>query len=133
MPVVLRPLDDEVYSLVGDCFVYGLNDGQALLGALPHPWRVQVFDHPEQDFRIEHKYYNGQTRELTTSDPRLEAHPEWERVPFEDLERALTGDDPLVVEFFKNKTSGEVMNSDPRLLPDELECRGVKLRWFSIT
>jgi hypothetical protein len=131
-PVVLRETDDGNFRLVGSSFVYGLNDAQALLGSLKHPWRVQIFDHPEQDFRIEHRYYNRETRELTVSDPRLEDHPEWERVSLEDLGRPLIGDDPIILEFFKNKKTGEIMNSDPKLLPEALEARGVDLQWFTI-
>ncbi|KAL6901780.1 HET domain-containing protein [Trichoderma evansii] len=131
-PVVLRETDSGDFRLVGSSFVYGLNDGQALLGNLKNPWRVQIFDHPDQDFRIEHRYYNKETRELAVSDPRLEEHPEWERVSLEDLGRPLTGDDPIALEFFKNKVTGEIMNSDPRLLPEALKARGVDLQWFTI-
>lgn len=131
-PVVIRETDNGNFRLVGSSFVYGLNDGQALLGRLKSPWRVQIFDHPEQDFRIEHRYYNRETRELTVSDPRLEDHPEWERVSLEDLGRPLIGDDPIILEFFKNKITGGIMNSDPRLLPEALEARGVDLQWFTI-
>ncbi|KAI9900048.1 hypothetical protein N3K66_004310 [Trichothecium roseum] len=134
VPVVLRPLPNGKYQLVGDSFVYGLNDGQALLGPMPIGWRVQVFDHPEQDFRIEHRYFNTRTRTLTAEDPRLGQPPTgWERVSLNDLGRNLTGDDPLVVDFFRNEATGEVINSDPRLLPEELEKRGTKLQWFAIT
>ncbi|KAK1242546.1 hypothetical protein MKX08_005358 [Trichoderma sp. CBMAI-0020] len=131
-PVVLRQTRDGNFRLVGSSFVYGLNDGQTLLGSLNHPWRVQIFDHPDQDFRIEHRYYNQETRELAVSDPRLEDHPDWERVSLEDLGRPLIGDDPIILEFFKNKMTGEIINSDPRLLPEALEARGVDLQWFTI-
>ncbi|KAK6446924.1 hypothetical protein FP744_10003174 [Trichoderma asperellum] len=131
-PVVLRGTDDGDFRLMGSSFVYGLNDGQALIGSLKYPWRIQIFDHPDQDFRIEHRYYNQKTRELAVSDPRLEDHPEWERVSLEDLGRPLTGDDPIILEFFKNNITGEIMNSDPRLLPEALEARGVDLQWFTI-
>ncbi|PNP38003.1 hypothetical protein TGAMA5MH_10102 [Trichoderma gamsii] len=131
-PVVIRETDNGNFRLVGSSFVYGLNDGQALLGRLKSPWRVQIFDHPEQDFRIEHRYYNRETRELTVSDPRLEDHPEWERVSLEDLGRPLIGDDPIILKLFKNKITGGIMNSDPRLLPEALEARGVDLQWFTI-
>lgn len=132
VPVVLRPLSDGNYRLVGDAYVNGLEDAQSLLGRLPNPWRVQIFDHPDQEFRIEHRYLNQETGELTASDPRLEDHVEWTRVPLEELGRNLTGDDPLVIDFFRHKSSGRMMNSDPRLLPDALEARGVQLQWFTI-
>ncbi|KAM0264110.1 hypothetical protein ACHAQJ_000855 [Trichoderma viride] len=131
-PVVLRPTIDGNFQLVGESFVYGLNDGQALLGDLQYPWRVQIFDHPDQDFRIEHRYYNADTGKTTVSDPRLEDHPEWERVSLEDLGRTLTGDDPIILEFFKNKITGEIMDSDPRLLPEALQGREIELQWFTI-
>jgi hypothetical protein len=131
-PVILRPLGGTTYRLVGDSFVYGLNDAQALLGKLPDGWRVQVFDHPEQDFRIEHRFYNEKTTELTAHDPRLENDPAWQRVPVSGIGRVLEGNDPLIVDFFRNKATGEIINSDPRLRPEVLERRGVETEWFTI-
>ncbi|CAM1506381.1 Fc.00g060220.m01.CDS01 [Cosmosporella sp. VM-42] len=133
VPVVLRSLDSGRYNLVGDSFVYGLNDAQALLGRLPSPWRVQIFDHPEQDFRIEHRYFNEETKELTASDPRLEENIDWERVSPQELGRTLTGDDPLIIDFFRHKDTGDLVNSDPRLLPATLRKQGVNLEWLILT
>jgi hypothetical protein len=35
--------------------------------------------------------------------------------------------DPIVMAVFKNTETGEIMKSDPRMLPEALIARGVKL------
>ncbi|KAK7431767.1 hypothetical protein QQZ08_001707 [Neonectria magnoliae] len=132
-PLVFRPAPDGTYHFLSHSFVYDLQDSQALLGPLPSPWRVQVFDHFEHEFRHYNYYFNPDTDTLTPEDPRLEALPEWERIPFDKLERRLTGDDPEVLDFFKNTTDGRVVNSDPRMLPESLRKRGVELETFVLT
>lgn len=42
----------------------------------------------------------------------------------------MDGDDPTNYDFFRNKETGELINYDPRLEPEKLEKRGVKLEWF---
>ena len=80
-------------------------------------------------WRYTYLFYNPTTDELTREDPRLEPHPDWERV---EQTMPLEQDDPEVCDFFRNKRTGEVMDSDPRISPEALEARGVKLRTFAI-
>jgi hypothetical protein len=131
-PLVLRPLAKDQYQLVGSAFIYGLHDAIPLLGPLPREWRVQCGPYSEHSQRTLYRFFNSDTGELTADDPRLEPHPDWERVEVEDLGRVLTGDDPEVCDFFRNKTTEELINYDPRLLPEALEARGVPLRTFSL-
>ncbi len=127
---MLRPQPGGAFLLVGSAFVYGLNDARAFLGPLPAPWRVQTSRHPDQAFRTVYRYFNPETGILTAEDPRLKPHPSWERIGLENLGRKLTGEDPQVCDFFRNKLTGEVSNSDPRLGPGELAERGARLEPF---
>ncbi|KAI4131199.1 MAG: hypothetical protein LQ341_006382 [Variospora aurantia] len=48
--MVLRPTDDGSFLVVGECYVQGLMDGEALLGLLPSNWRrVLRFDEEAKD------------------------------------------------------------------------------------
>ncbi|KAH7148490.1 heterokaryon incompatibility protein-domain-containing protein [Dactylonectria macrodidyma] len=132
-PLILRPNPDGTYHFLSHGFVYDLQDSQALLGPLPSPWRVQVYEHPQQEFRNYNQYFNRETKELTPEDPRLGPLSGWERIPLDKLGRDLTGDDPEVIDFFKNTKDGRIVNSDPRLSPDALERKGVKLEMFVLT
>jgi hypothetical protein len=44
MCLVLRPVGDAAFQLLGPAFVHGLNEAQGILGKIPHPWipRVQA-------------------------------------------------------------------------------------------
>ncbi|KAH7149237.1 heterokaryon incompatibility protein-domain-containing protein [Dactylonectria estremocensis] len=132
-PLILRPNPDGTYQFLSHAFVYDLQDSQALLGPLPSPWRVQVYEHPQQEFRNYNQYFNHETKKLTPEDPRLGPLSDWERIPLDRLGRDLTGDDPEVMDFFKNLKDGRIVNSDPRLSPDALEKMGVKLEAFVLT
>lgn len=63
-------------------------------------------------------------------DPRLEGIPlprNWEVTG-----RGLKKGDPGNARLFKNKRTGEVVNGDPRLFPDELRWRGVRVRMIEL-
>jgi hypothetical protein len=125
--VVLRPSGrgPDHFSVVGECFVYGLHDAIPLLGPLPHPWRgIAAWVHGDR--RVV-RFLNTETKEKTMEDPRLEPSPEWERI-----DKKLDKDDPTLYDFFKHKGTGEIINYEPRLEPDKLEAKGVKLTWFSL-
>lgn len=51
-------------------------------------------------FREVYRFFNAETAELTTSDPRLEVDPVWERVGDESLGRDLGPDYPTICDFF---------------------------------
>jgi hypothetical protein len=105
--------------------VYGLHDGRSILGPLPRPWVVQVS--PGYGSRHVYQFYNSETRELTQEDPRLGELEDWERI-----DHTPEADDPEVFDYFRHKKSGEAMNSDPRLLPEALRKRGVRLINFAL-
>lgn len=61
-------------------------------------------------------------------DPRLGPLPvQWEEMRPEGKEV-----DVNVASRFKNRDTGEVMDSDPRLLPDALRDRGIPLESFCL-
>jgi len=51
---------------------------------------------------------------------------------YERTIKLLDGDDPINYDFFRHKGTGEVINYDPRLEPEKLKKRGVKLEWFPL-
>lgn len=125
--MLLRPQPQGKYLIVGECCVYGLHDATSLLGPLPRPWTLQVFEDTTGSLCI-YRYFNSDTGELSDNDPRLGPLPEhWEKL---DVER--TADDPGIFQKFRNKVTGEIMNSDPRLLPEALRERGVNLQTFTL-
>jgi len=118
-----------IFQVVGSGYIHGLSDAAALLGTIPVPWTVHVDDDDVGEYR--HRFFNSVTGQYhsLSEDPRLEPlSTEWERVP-----RDRTAEDPPVYEVFRNKSNGEEMNSDPRMLPKALMARGVCLQKFQLT
>jgi hypothetical protein len=126
-PLILRTThhDPQYFSVIGECFVYGLHDSIPLLGPLPQPW-TGIAAWVEGDRRCL-RFLNTKTHEVTKNDPRLEPLLEWERT-----EKEVDGDDPTLYDFFQHKDTGQVINYDPRLEPDKLETTGIQLTWFSL-
>jgi hypothetical protein len=111
--------------VIGNAYVPGLMFGEALLGSLPPNIRsVQNLD--LQGGHTFH-YHDTETG-AAAQDPRKGPVPHpWTQLPYQ-RERA----DPHIFRKFRNTVTGEVINSDPRLLPDALEARGVILRKFQL-
>lgn len=125
---MLREQGDGTYKLVGTCYLHGISDGVTLLGQLPSPWRVQRMLDSAQQFMI-CKFYNPETDVLSQEDPRLgPLDDDWERLP----DRDATADDPQIFQEFRNKTTGQILKSDPRLAPEALRARGIRLEEFPI-
>lgn len=126
-PIILRPNERSPghFSVIGECFVYGLHDAMPLLGPLPQPWRgVAAWMHGD---RRVIRFFNPETQEKTMEDPRLEPLPEWERI-----EKEIDKDDPTLYDFFRHVGTGELINYDPRLDPDKLKAKGIEFTWFSL-
>jgi hypothetical protein len=111
-------------TVVGKCFLYGLDDANGLLGPLPQPWRWQV-SHDSIGLLSIYRCFNPETNVLSDGDPRLASlsESEWARVEVE-----MTGDDPETFQTFRNKVTGQVLKSDPRLRPEALKARGSSWR-----
>ena len=124
--MVIREAKNDEFSVIGPCFVHGLEDANVILGKLPSPWTVQVL-YDGCGLLSTHQFLNRDTGVLSEDDPRLEPSSEWERCTYE-----RTGDDPFFVQCFRNKITGKVIKHDPRLEPGALEDRGVKLDIFNL-
>ncbi|KAI0453613.1 heterokaryon incompatibility protein-domain-containing protein [Xylaria acuta] len=127
-PVVLRKQNDGNYKFIGPCYLHGASDGDALLGPLPKPWRVQRFPNSTGHYLV-CKFFNPDTGVLCDEDPRLEPLGDhWERLDLRDR----TADDPEIFQEFRHKPTGRIFKSDPRLSPEALRKRGVALETFSL-
>jgi hypothetical protein len=117
------------FHIIGDCYVHGLDDGIVLLGPLPKHIQVQI-DKSPSGYSAMHIYRNIKTGDTSQEDPRLPTLDKtiWERLPLR--ERQL--DDPALVQHFRDQRTREVVDSDPRLLPDALRRRGVILQSFDL-
>ena len=122
-PMVLRRSELGKFSVVGECYVHGLEDGASILGPLPSDYRLRI-DKPSSGFESTYSFENLETGVVEQHDPRLGLlSSEWEHCP-----RERHQDDPHCFGCFRNKVSGEVINYDPRLSPDALRERGVRLQ-----
>ena len=126
-PMILRPGGSGQFQVVGEAYVHGLEDSYGILGPLPSNWRAII--RGDAVGRPLHRYLNQRTFEETSEDPRLgPLPPGWERLAYE---RSL--DDPAIFELFSSSVTGETINSDPRLSPEALQLRGVKLETFQLS
>lgn len=125
MPMLLRRTGSGNFLVVGPCFVHGLMDGESVLGPLPLSWKIQV----KTRYGVQtYQFVETATNTVTTDDPRLPSLPdEWAQVL-----RERTQDDPLDSKEFRNADTGEIINSDPRMLLEALQQRGVKLKTFRL-
>jgi hypothetical protein len=125
-PIVLREMSDNQFQVIGSCYIHGLMEGESLLGQLPEPWKAQI--HVDSNEIRKPYYVNTITGESTDESRWLgPLSSEWERVP-----AVRAPEDPILFTRFRNKDTGELVNWDPRLLPEALEARGVKLRKFEL-
>lgn len=99
--IVLRPVEGSAgrFQVIGECFLYGMNNGEALLGSLPAHFQVECHFYPEAGEWC-NAYRNVKTDEVSLEDPRLSAlgiHPGFaanslpRRVSSEILEKAGVG------------------------------------------
>ena len=103
-------------------------DAESLLGPLPDHWTTQNGRDSGGGYFLQ--FYDPSTQQVTIEDPRLAAVPipsEWEQLP-----AVRTVDDPEFFCRFRNKDSGEIINADPRLLPENLKAQGVDLETFDL-
>lgn len=126
--MLLRPLHEgQSFAVVGASYVQGLEDASGLLGPLPPDWSVQI--HPRDASAMQQQMYaNAKTGEQTSQDPRLGAMPPaWRPLDATDREALNLDADGNA---YRNEATGEVLEDDPRLLPDALRARGVALETF---
>lgn len=118
--MLLRPKSASTFEVVGECYVYGMMDTEILLGKIPSPWHFRV-NHRTNNYEPE--FWNHETQSMSGRDPRLGDLPE----DWEVLDRPWTRDDPLLYAPHRNTRTGAIINWDPRMSPEALRARGVKL------
>ena len=122
-PLLLRPLPNGNYTVVGECYIHGLMNGEAILGPLPNGWKsVAIL---EDSLRLFNGFHNVDTRERSFVDPRLGSlPPSWN---LEDPRRRADRNN-----WFVNDQTGERMRwpQDPRMTAEALEAQGVSLQDF---
>ncbi|SPO00271.1 related to heterokaryon incompatibility protein [Cephalotrichum gorgonifer] len=124
--IVLREAPDGRHRVVGECYIQGMDDATGILGPLPDCWAVEV-DKDSSGFGL-HQFRNHHTDILTSEDPRLPPlSPPWQAL---ETEREPGG--PAIWACYQNELNGEVIHSDPRLLPESLEERGIELESFKL-
>jgi hypothetical protein len=127
-PMVLRERSEDLFEVVGNCYFHGIMGGETFLGPLPHPWECRLHIIPNGAGYWEPWYWNTVTKTSSQDDPRLGDLPSlWEKIA-----QRRTPDDPLLLSWHKNKITGKVINSDPRLLPESLISRGVRVETFKL-
>ena len=124
-PLLLRPAPhhEGQFQLVGDCYVAGLVDGEALLGPLPDLWKFGGVD------QSENRVYMCEGQESTLEDPRLGPLPHGWQIRY-DGGKKKDKHGNLCDLFFLDKGSGKETWVDPRLTKDNLIERGVDVKEF---
>ncbi|KAI0187502.1 HET-domain-containing protein [Astrocystis sublimbata] len=122
VPLILRPDTDEgTYKVLGDCYLSGAMDGEALLGELESPWAVEYV--LEEDGERRTAYANAETDEKTSNDPRLgSTTPEWQPIAW-----VRTTADPYFCSKFRNTRTSEIINFHPQLFPNALRERCIDI------
>ena len=120
--MLLRPSAEDMghFTVVGECFTYGLMDTEALLGPLPSNYQVQLGQSNSAQYTL--RFRDTLTGKIVDEDPRLDKLPEeWE---FQKPVHLHANASQFI---WKNRVSGEEQNWDPRLSSTALKCRGVKI------
>lgn len=124
--IILRPASSNRYNVVESCYLHGFSDGTALLGPVPSPWKIQL--RADSHGCSTPSFHNCTTVNNVAEDLRLGTLPaEWEK-----FDCVRTVDDPIALARFRERTTGRVINSDPRLFPDALRERGVDIQMYEL-
>ena len=118
--LILRPNDAQSYKVVGECYIDGFTEGEALLGALPTDWQRVLRHFPDLSASYDN-FMNVQTGVVQVEDPRLGPLPAgWRIVDYRERH---------AYNKFSNEELGITATStDPRLTPEALIARGVNLQ-----
>ena len=118
--LILRPNDAQTYKVVGECYIDGFMEGEALLGALPTNWQRVLRFFPDLGTRYS-AFTNVHTGIVQVEDPRLGPLPAGWRISDHSKKHAYN--------LFSNEELGVTGTlADPRLSPEALRARGVNLQ-----
>ncbi|KAH7385000.1 heterokaryon incompatibility protein-domain-containing protein [Cadophora sp. MPI-SDFR-AT-0126] len=125
-PMLLRPLDNDEYIVIGEAFYDGAMYGELLLGPFPEGFRpVWQYNEKSRSYLI--SFLHGDSKVFRVDDPRLEgvALPSgWER-----KEQGME----ITENNFVNHDTGENMGScDPRLNIEFFKSRGAKIESLTL-
>ena len=118
--LILRPNDARTYEVVGECYIDGFVEGEALLGALPSNWQRVLRFFPDLGTHYS-AFTNVHTGVVQVEDPRLGPLPAgW---------CLLDHSEKHAYNRFSNEELGVTGTlADPRLSPEALRARGVNLQ-----
>ncbi|KAI1120293.1 heterokaryon incompatibility protein-domain-containing protein [Nemania abortiva] len=129
-PLLLRHVAKDRYIVIGDSYLHGAMDGEVLLGQLSDEYRINARSHFSHASEMVPSYIHKDTGLEQREDPRLEKMPlqrGWEPIEWE-----WSRDDPVHCCKFRNRDTGEVFNSDPRLFPEALRERGILIQQITL-
>ncbi|KAI4203602.1 MAG: hypothetical protein LQ346_001749 [Caloplaca aetnensis] len=116
-PIVFRPTDDGSFIVVGQCYIHGFGNGEALFGPFPSAWERTRRDGCR-------KFFSRATGTWSLTDPRLGKLPDgWELISNHDDDRSAV---------FEEISTGEITSVDPRQSPEAILARGVDLRTITL-
>jgi hypothetical protein len=123
-PLVLRPTNSGRHQVVGAAYMDVLIEGQAILGRLPDGVGKVMED--TLDDGLWPAYMHINSGKYLNGDPRLGPAPAGWRIKHHKREHLYS--------WLVNDETGEdsVRDGDPRLTPDALRARGVKLKEFHL-
>ncbi|KAI0099891.1 heterokaryon incompatibility protein-domain-containing protein [Nemania sp. FL0031] len=70
VPLLIRPVGNAQYLVLGDCYMHGIMNAEPILGQLPPKVR-QTWCHDETA-GWKYRFQNGETGEITSEDPRIQ-------------------------------------------------------------
>ncbi|KAL8783756.1 MAG: hypothetical protein Q9195_009283 [Heterodermia aff. obscurata] len=126
VPLVLRPDEGSTFSIVGECYVDGVMNGEPLLGELPKNWSLVRRRIPNASL-YHTSFLDNNTETIQKEDPRLTG-------PLPLGWRIKSHDHEALFDWYVNDTTGEDNTIfDPRVNPTALkEQRGVDIREFRL-
>ena len=122
-PLVLRPCGDGSHKVVGECYIDGFMDGAACLSPLPNKWQL-VLRYFEKYSGLYKAFLDHQTGEFQIEDPRLGPLPAGWYICDHERKDAWN--------LYANDETGERTQFDPRMTPEALTARGVKIGEFRL-
>lgn len=120
-PMLLREMPSGDFNVIGECYIQGLMNAEAVVGIVKLPWRIE-YSIASEIPKPTATFVNSDSGVRQSEDPRLgDVPPEWDELPSRN---------PLLFKRFKHRVTGQILRSDPRLLPENLKARGVKVKKF---
>lgn len=131
--MILRSKGDSTSVIMGEAYVHGLTEGQALLGPLPNGISF-AYKFSSDSNRFEASYIHNMTGISTTQDPRLEPLPTGFKMlqpPSEYIKGKyeVHGQDNISTIPGSNISK---WNGDPRLTSEALKIGGIPITTFKI-